>query len=130
MKTDAPTSPQPAQGPILIVDDDIALLAALRFALETEGFAVVAYPDAESALAAAPAKRGCLVLDQRLPGMSGLDLLEQLRRRGEIAPAVLITTNPAPATRMRAKAAGVEIVEKPLLGNALTRKVASLMGSS
>lgn len=112
---------------ILVVDDDAALRAALSFALETEGLDVEAFESAEAALAAAPAQRDCFVLDQRLPGMSGLDLLEQLRRRGETAPAVLITSNPGALTRARAKASGVDIVEKPLLEGMLTRKILSLV---
>ena len=119
--------PADSRGWVVVVDDDLALLAALRFALEAEGLRVAVFADAESALVAAPGRRSCFVLDYRLPGMSGLDLLEQLRRRGETAPAVLVTTNPAMATRSRARAAGVEIVEKPLLGNVLTRTVFSLL---
>jgi DNA-binding response OmpR family regulator len=69
------------------------------------------------------------VLDQRLPGLSGLDLLERYRARGETSPAILITTNPSAATRERARTAGVEIVEKPLLGQGLTRRVLELVGS-
>jgi FixJ family two-component response regulator len=121
--------PAGSGGWVVVVDDDLALLAALRFALEAEGLRVAAFADAESALVGAPGQLSCFVLDHRLPGMSGLDLLEQLRSRGETAPAVLVTTNPAMATRSRARAAGVEIVEKPLLGNVLTRKVFSLLAS-
>lgn len=112
---------------IVVVDDDAALRAALSFALETEGLDVEAFESAEAVLAAAPAQHDCFVLDQRLPGMSGLDLLEQLRRRGETAPAVLITSNPGALTRARAMASGVDIVEKPLLEGMLTRKILSLV---
>jgi len=107
-----------------LVDDDPALLHALSFAFETEGYAVSAFADAESLLASeAPQGSLCLVLDQRLPGMSGLALLAALRAQNVSAPAILITTNPPPAVRREASAAGVEIVEKPLLGNILAAKV-------
>lgn len=112
---------------IVVVDDDAALRAALSFALETEGLDVETFESAEAALAAAPTPRDCFVLDQRLPGMSGLDLLDHLRRRGETAPAVLITSNPGAATRARARASGIDIVEKPLLEGMLTRKILSLV---
>lgn len=120
----------PQQTPcVVIVDDDAALLEALTFALEAEGLSVAAYADAPSALAAPLAKHGCLVLDQKLPGITGLELLERFRARGETAPALLITTHPSADTRARAHAAGVEIMEKPLLGDALARKVLELTGA-
>ncbi len=115
--------------PVVIVDDDAALLAALRFAFETEGLLVAAYPSGEAMLEQGDGAAACYVLDYKLPGMSGLDLLERLRARGHAAPAVLITTNPSAATRARANRAGVTIVEKPLLGDTLQRLVAEYAGS-
>lgn len=89
---------------------------------------MAAFADAESVLAE-PRRSDwrCLVLDHKLPRMSGLDLLEHLRAAGVTAPAILITTNPSQETRARAMAARVEIVEKPLLDNQLSRKVRDLM---
>jgi FixJ family two-component response regulator len=115
--------------PVLaLVDDDPALRHALSFAFETAGISVAAFADAESALAAADkAAWRCLVLDHKLPAMSGLDLLERLRAAGVRAPSILITTHPSRETRARALAAGVEIVEKPLLDNQLSRKVHDLL---
>jgi len=109
---------------IVLVDDDAALLNALSFAFETEGYAVRCFADAESLLGDAGA-HGCLcfVLDQRLPGMSGLALLSALRAQNVAAPAILITSNPTAAVRREARAAGIEIVEKPLLDGILARKV-------
>jgi two-component system, LuxR family, response regulator FixJ len=109
----------------VLVDDDPALLHALSFAFETEGYDVRSFADAEALLAdpKAPAGSVCLVLDQRLPGMSGLALLAKLRAQNVAAPAILITTNPPSAVRREAEAAGVEIVEKPLLGADLADKV-------
>ncbi len=115
--------------PVLaLVDDDPAVRHALSFAFETTGISVAAFADAESALAAPDrAAWACLVLDQKLPRMSGLDLLARLRVAGVSVPAILITTNPSREMRARALAAGVEIVEKPLLDNQLSRKVRELM---
>lgn len=112
---------------LALVDDDPAVRHALTFAFETAGFDVAAFSDAESALAS-PGRLDwcCLVLDQRLPGMSGLDLLTQLKASGVQAPAVLITTHPSRETKARASAAGVEIVEKPLLDDVLAHKVRAL----
>lgn len=110
--------------PVVVVDDDPALLAALRFAFEVEGLHVATYASGEAALEQVGTAAACYVLDYRLPGISGLDLLDRLRARGHAAPAVLITSNPKASTRARANRAGVAIVEKPLLGDALQRLVA------
>lgn len=113
---------------IALVDDDAGLRAALSFALETAGYAVAAFPDAEAALASGDARDWrVLVLDQRLPGMTGLQLLALLRDAGVIAPAILITTHPSREARALAALAGVEIVEKPLLDEALNARVAALL---
>lgn len=109
---------------LFLVDDDPALLNALSFAFETEGYDVRAFTDAESLLSDFEAPDGAVfVLDQRLPGMSGLALVAELRARKVISPAVLITSNPNAAVRCEARAAGVEIVEKPLLDGVLAVKV-------
>ena len=113
---------------LVVVDDDLAVRAALAFAFETDRFEVAAFEDAETLLAASPKNVCCFILDQRLPGLSGLQLLEQLRAAGEHAPAVLITTNPSSQLKRRARALGAEIVEKPLLGEVLRRHVAALVG--
>ncbi|MGE0830065.1 MAG: response regulator [Hyphomonadaceae bacterium] len=111
-------------GHLVFVDDDAAVLNALRFAFETEGYVVHACRDGQSLLDAPPLeRRTCLILDEGLRGGSGLDLLMRLRTCGVTAPAILIATHPRDATRRRAAEAGVEIVEKPLLGDLLARKV-------
>src|SRR5690606_30013243 len=93
------------------------------------GFEVSAYADGESLLASASLPtRGCLVLDYNLPGMDGLNLLERLRAADVSLPAILITTNPRNALRTRAALAGVQIIEKPLLTDALRDSVLSALG--
>jgi two-component system, LuxR family, response regulator FixJ len=115
---------------VILVEDDPAVLGALAFAFETDGYAVRSYANAEALLAAPPDRgRHCLVIDEKLPGLSGLDLLARLRIFGVATPAILITSNPTYLTRRRAAAAGVEIVEKPLLGDRLSKMVrAALTG--
>jgi FixJ family two-component response regulator len=63
------------------------------------------------------------VVDQTLPGLSGLSLMEALRAIGVNLPAILITTNPRAAVRDRAATAGIPIIEKPLLTDALLTAV-------
>jgi DNA-binding response OmpR family regulator len=115
---------------LALVDDDDPLRSALAFELGTAGFDVSAFADGESAFDAASASDWqCLILDFNLPGMSGLDLAERLRGRGNTAPVILITTNPSNRTKVRARAARVEIVEKPLLGDVLVSSVTRLLAA-
>ena len=110
------TAVRPA--PLLLVDDDPAVRTALKFALELDGYEVETFADAES-LAACPQlpADGCLVVDPVFT--VGSQMVEVLRRRAVRLPALLITTHPTAMVRSRAQAAGVDIVEKPLLAEAL-----------
>lgn len=109
---------------VLLVDDDPAVLNALRFSLETDGFTVAAYGDGGAALAAQDAPGyAYAVLDYNMPGLSGLELLSCLRAQGLAAPAVLMTSNPSRDLRARVLAAGAELLEKPLLGDIVNERV-------
>ncbi len=109
---------------VILVDDDPAVTHAVQFSFDLEGLDVRSYRDGESLLASREMPdSGCLVLDQNLPGMDGLTVLERLRARGVQLPAILITTNPRAVLRDRAAAAGVPIIEKPLLTDALLTTV-------
>ena len=66
---------------------------------------------------------GCLVVDYHMPGMNGLELVAQLRGRDVLIPAILVTPDPSENLRSRAAAAGISIVEKPLLGNGLLDRI-------
>ena len=114
----------PVRPVVVIVDDDPAIRSSLAFSLQTEGFSVRSYASGTELLGdVLVAKTSCLVIDYRLPGMNGLDLLAELRRRQVVAPAILITTHPSAAVRERATATGVALVEKPLLGDALFHEI-------
>jgi len=80
------------QPSISIVDDDAAARSSLRLLLKSLGLAATAYDSAAAFLASLdPAQPGCLLLDIRMPGMSGLELQEELNRRGSLAPIIFIT---------------------------------------
>jgi DNA-binding response OmpR family regulator len=106
---------------VCVVEDDSALLASICFSLEVQGMDVRCFPTAaaltQDLALASPVD--CFVIDQILPDLPGLELLKALRDAGHTAPALLITTNPKEALRVRAAAMGVAILEKPLLGNDL-----------
>ncbi len=113
---------------LALVEDDAALLQALAFRFKLAGYQVSEFADAESALAADDRRQWrCLIVDLHLPGMSGLDLLDALHRCAVCPPALLVTSNPSPATRARARAAGAEIIEKPLIDEELARRVGQHM---
>ncbi len=105
---------------VLLVEDDEAVASALQFALTIEGWRVDVRTSGEALLAApVPAGSVCLVIDVQLPGISGLAALAELRRRGSRTPAILITSDPPPATVRQAARLGARIVEKPLIGGEL-----------
>lgn len=109
---------------VFVVDDDPAVRSALKFSFEQEGYRVQVWPDGPAVLRAEDiGTAACLIIDLKLPGMDGLDLLDALRARKIKVPAVLITTHPPQRVRERAARGGVAIVEKPLLGNALSEGV-------
>ena len=84
MKEHAPT--------VFIVDDDEAVRNSLRLLLKSVGLAAVALPTAQEFLSKYdPKQPGCLILDVRMPGMSGLELQEQLNVRGAMIPVIFIT---------------------------------------
>lgn len=115
---------------IVLVDDDPAVADALGFSLGLEGFDVRAHRDADALMAAdvIPA-RSCLVLSHRPPALDGLALLERLRAADVTAPGILLATNPWRSLRVRAAAAGVPIVEKPLLTDALLTAIRAAIRS-
>jgi two-component system, LuxR family, response regulator FixJ len=99
---------------VAVVDDDPAVLDSLKLMLEVAGFLVRLYASAEAFLEDRGAHLSCLILDHHLPRMTGLDLVERLRREGNAIPLLLITGSSSPAILARASALGVEkVLEKP-----------------
>ena len=119
-------------GPIvIIVDDDAAVRASLKFALEIEGFSVHAYARADQMLVdQSISDCACFVIDEKLPGMNGMELAAALRRQNMSAPVILITSAPPRGLQERAAAAGIPIVEKPLLGNTLLDRIRAVTANA
>jgi two-component system, LuxR family, response regulator FixJ len=116
---------------VIVVDDDPAVRNSLKFSLEIEGFTVRDFASAAELLNARDLPVcDCLVVDERMPGMTGLDLITKLRERHSCVPAILITSNPNAALTARAARANAPIVEKPLLGNALVDKIRAVCASA
>jgi FixJ family two-component response regulator len=109
---------------IAVVDDDPAVCNSLKFSLELEGFAVRAYRSGPEFLAAGDFRDcKCFIIDQRMPGMSGMEVIAALRDRKVSTPAILIISQPNKVLSARAAEAHVPIIEKPLLSNALVEKI-------
>jgi len=83
---------QPQQPTVFVVDDDEGVRNSLRFLLKSVGLASHTLSSAREFLDAyKPSQPGCLVLDVRMPGMSGLELQQQLNVRGATIPVIFIT---------------------------------------
>ena len=98
-----------------IVDDDEAVRQSLAFLLSSTGLAVRLYDSATAFLAGlASVKGGCLITDMRMPDMTGLELLHQLRAKACGLPAIVITGHGDVALAVEAmKAGAVDFIEKP-----------------
>src|SRR5262245_64400380 len=82
---------------VIIIDDDLAVRNSLKFSLEIEGLTVRGYATGAELLSADDlALCGCLVVDQNMPGINGLDLIALLRARHFAVPAILITRHRRP----------------------------------
>jgi len=101
---------------IHVVDDDDSLRAALLDLLDAAGFAARGYASTGEFLLQPPADRpGCVLLDVRLPGPSGLDLQAALQRHAVALPVVFLTGHADVPTSVRAmKAGAVDFLEKPV----------------
>lgn len=110
---------------VFVVDDDPAVRDSLTLLLEQEDIAVEAFDSAESFLAAcAPARRGCAIVDMRMPGMDGLQLQAELSRRGVPLPIVFLTGHGDIPLSVRAmKAGAADFLTKPVTGAALLHSV-------
>jgi FixJ family two-component response regulator len=114
------------QDPVVyIVDDDADMRESLRWLMKTVGLQAATFPSAADFLRDfVPRGPGCLVVDVRLPGTSGLDLFEELIDRGLSVPVIFITAYADVPMAIRAmKSGAVEFVEKPFNRQTLLEKV-------
>jgi RNA polymerase sigma factor (sigma-70 family) len=116
------TPPTPV---IHVVDDDDSFRAALTRLLQAAGYEVRCYPSAgEFLLARSTAAPGCLVLDVRMPGPSGLELQDVFRQRNDALPIIFLTGNGDIPMSVRAmKAGAVDFLTKPVQREVLLNAV-------
>ncbi|KAI5912559.1 response regulator transcription factor [Thauera sp. 2A1] len=110
--SDLPAAPDQL---IYVVDDDDALRDSLVWMLESSGYTVQAFDSAESFLDVyADGMTGCIVLDVRMPGMSGLEMFDELCRRHCTLPVIFITGHgDVPMAVSALKKGAVDFIEKP-----------------
>jgi FixJ family two-component response regulator len=101
---------------VSLVDDDAAVREGLRFMLRAAGYSVEAFPSARSFLEDYdPRRGGCLLLDIRMPRMTGLELQQQLNLRSWRIPVIFITGHgTVPLAIAAMKAGAFDFIEKPL----------------
>ena len=105
-----------ASDPIVyVIDDDDSARHSLEFLLDVAGIRVRSFPSADAFLKASPPLAGaCVVTDVRMPGMSGVELVEELHKRGAAVPVIVITGHADVPLAIQAMKAGVaDFIEKP-----------------
>lgn len=125
-----PDPPTGATTTIHVVEDDAQARNLLMRVLQREGQEVVGHASAEAFLEAyRPGGEACLLLDAKLPGMSGFELLARLRRSGDLLPAIMVTGFSDVGAAVQAMKSGAsDFIEKPVraatLRSALDRALA------
>ena len=127
-KSDAATD-MTADLTVFIVDDDDAIRDSLQILLECAGFQAESFSTPLAFLDSdAPSRPGCLLVDVRMPQMSGLEVQERLARDGRAIPVVVMTGHGDVPLAVRAmKAGAVDFVEKPFEEESLLAAVRSAL---
>lgn len=123
------SGPEPV---VFIVDDDDAVRRFLSGLIESVELPVEAYASARDFLAAyEPGRPGCLVLDVRMPGMSGLELQRELAERAIDLPVIVLTGHGNVQVAVHAmKAGAVDFVEKPFDNELLLDRIQKAVAES
>ncbi|HEX4270229.1 MAG TPA: response regulator [Rhizomicrobium sp.] len=105
---------------VFVVEDDEEVRVSTRALLEASGYVVREFVSAEDVIASGDvAAAGCMVLDQTLPGISGLDLIRRLRADGIQTPVIMVSGNGKQLLQAAAKAGVAAVLRKPLSAEAL-----------
>ncbi len=105
------------------MDDDGSVRDALTGLVRSLGMEAIGFLSADDFVARAGYEQvDCIVTDVQMPGMSGVELLEFLRKEQRAIPVIVVTAYPSPAARERALAAGaIHFMSKPFNGNEMVR---------
>lgn len=117
-------------GRVLVVDDDAAVVRSITALLESVGLEVQSFSRPQDVLEADPPRPGCLLLDLRMPEMSGLEVYERLRERWEGVPTIFITGHGEVGAAVRAMKLGArDFLEKPFGHQDLLERVQEALES-
>lgn len=110
---------------VRLVDDDADFLEGLAFVLEAKGWTVAAYQDPLAFLKAdRPSLPGCLILDIRMPGMSGIELQAEMKARGIDLPIIILTGHADVDSAVKTLKMGAsDFLQKPVNSNDLFEAV-------
>jgi len=117
-------------GLVYVIDDDASFRRAVERRLKFAGYEVETYPSAEQLLDRLPhvEKRGCILLDVQMPGLTGLELQGRLAERGSILPIIFLTAHSDTPTTVRAIKAGAEdFLTKPASAEQLIEAIERAM---
>ena len=117
------------QNKVFVVDDEVSVLDAIRFMLESEGYEVEVFTDPRAMLERGRQPlSGCLVTDLRMPGMNGLDMHDHLCATGVRLPTIVVTAHGDIPDAVRAMKSGcVDFIQKPWSNEALLNRVRAAM---
>lgn len=101
-------------GVIDVIDDDDAVRDSMRALLECFDYTVRDYQTAEDFLRKSDKNADCILVDQHMPGITGLALVERLRASGDQTPALLITGRTDTAIEPRAAEIDLTVLHKPI----------------
>lgn len=123
-------STQSGKATVFIVDDNPAVRDAIRWLVEQVGLNAKTFASARDFLAAfQPSMRGCLVLDIRMPGMSGIELQEKLSREQVHLPVIIVTGHgDVPVTVRAMKTGAFEFLQKPFNDQVLIDAIQAALG--
>ncbi|MDF0486640.1 response regulator [Sphingomonas sp. H39-1-10] len=120
----------PPPSTIGVVDDDPAIRGSIDSFIRSIGMATMAFESAEGLLTSGmEGELACIVTDIHMPGLSGLDLQREMKRRGWPHPMILMTAFPTPEAREQAMRAGaIAFLTKPIDPDHLLDAIESITG--
>jgi two-component system response regulator FixJ len=119
----------PTHSLVHVIDDDDAARESLEFLLKSAKIDVRTYDSANAFLQSVSGDMGCIVTDVRMPGLSGVDLLRQLKARGSTMPVIVITGHGDIQLAVEAMKIGAsDFLEKPFDDEVLIASVKSALG--
>lgn len=110
---------------VFLIDDDNAMRKSIDYLIRSIGLRCESYATAQQFLDGAdPETPGCILTDVRMPGLSGLDLLEEIRGRAFLSPVIIITGHADVPMAIRAfKSGALDFIEKPFNDQMLLDKI-------